>query len=291
MKIGYLSSHSVLPENPERRADAFEHDLQIECLAPAFAETGFDLCVLQWDEPETEWTEFSAVIIGTVWDYADKCDEFLSTLDKIERCGVPVFNPGELVQWNARKTYLRDLQSKGARCIPTLWPECPASADLQRAFDKLKCDDIVVKRQVGAGAFGQMRLKRGDVLPDYPYPAMIQPFMSPIQTEGEFSFIMIDGELSHALLKRAKAGEYRIQSLYGGFEEKIDPSEKDIAAARAVLETLSTMPLYARVDMIRTDDGALTLMELELIEPYLYPVQADRLGEMFAAAMVRRLRG
>ena len=100
---------------------------------------------------------------------------------------------------------------------------------------------------------------------------------------------MIDGERSHALIKRAKKGDYRIQSLYGGTEERIPPSEADIEAARNVLSVLEEAPLYARVDMIRGGEGDLLLMELELIEPYLYPLQADALGEMFAAALKRRL--
>ncbi len=100
---------------------------------------------------------------------------------------------------------------------------------------------------------------------------------------------MIDGELSHALIKRAKSGDYRIQSLYGGMEDKVHPSTDEIEAARSVLAHLEEMPLYARVDMVRGKDGALWLMELELIEPYLYPEQADQLGALLATALSARL--
>ena len=120
---------------------------------------------------------------------------------------------------------------------------------------------------------------------------MVQPFLPTIQTEGELSFIFIDGDLSHALIKRAKPGDYRIQSSYGGQEETIVPDGSDLDAARAVLDTLDETPLYARVDMLRHPDGSLLLMELELIEPYLYPEQGARLGERMAKAVAARLKG
>lgn len=37
--------------------------------------------------------------------------------------------------------------------------------------------------------------------------------------------------------------------------------------------------------MVRAADGGLILMELELIEPYLYPVQDDDFATRFAAAL------
>ncbi len=121
------------------------------------------------------------------------------------------------------------------------------------------------------------------------HPMMVQPFLPMIETEGELSFIFIDGELSHALIKRAAPGDYRIQSLYGGVETAIVPDGEDVRAARAVLDTLDDTPLYARVDMLRDGEGGLLLMELELIEPYLYPVQGPDIGRLLASAVRKRL--
>ncbi len=290
MKIAYLSAYSVLPENPNRRSDAFEHDLQFACLSEPMAAAGHELLVVQWDRGDVDWAQFDAALIGATWDYTDKRDAFQARLEEIEALGVPVFNPSFLVRWNSRKTYLRELEDKGIACIPTIWADCPTAHELEAAFDTLKSQRIVVKRQVGAGAGGQILINRDDPLSDYAYPAMIQPFMSSIQQEGEYSFIMIDGELSHALIKRAKTGDYRIQSAYGGYEEPIVPSADDLAAANSVLAVLDEIPLYARVDMIRGNDGHLLLMELELIEPYLYPEQSDELGVLAFRALCKRVR-
>jgi glutathione synthase/RimK-type ligase-like ATP-grasp enzyme len=119
---------------------------------------------------------------------------------------------------------------------------------------------------------------------------MVQPFLPAIAEEGELSFVFIDGEPSHALRKRPAQGDYRIQSLYGGRESAFDPAPSEIAAASAVLAALPVAPpVYARIDMLRDNDGALRLMEAELIEPYLYPEQGERVGEHLARALARRL--
>ena len=42
--------------------------------------------------------------------------------------------------------------------------------------------------------------------------------------------------------------------------------------------------------MLRAEDGQLLLMELELIEPYLYPIEGPELGKRMAAAIARQIR-
>ena len=288
-KIAYLASRVTLPGSPIRRTDAFEHDYMMDALRGPFAARGMRVEDVAWDDPKADWADYAAVIIGTTWDYWDRLEEFLSALERIEG-QTRLFNGSALVRWNARKTYLRELETKGAKLIPTLWLDVADKAAAKAAFDTLGADDLVFKRQVGAGAKDQHRVKRGEPIPAMPHAMMVQPFLPMIQTEGELSFIFIDGEFSHALIKRAQPGDYRIQSTYGGREEKITPSAEDLAAARAIIGTLDEAPLYGRVDMLRGDGGGLLLMGLEVIEPYLYPVEGPELGERMAAGVARRLR-
>jgi hypothetical protein len=287
-KIAYLASRVTLPGSPIRRTDAFEHDYTMDALRGPFAARGMRVEDVAWDDPKADWADYAAVIIGTTWDYWDRLEEFLAALERIEG-QTRLFNGAALVRWNARKTYLRELETKGAKLIPTLWLDVADEAAAKAAFDTLGADDLVFKRQVGAGAKDQHRVKRGEPIPAMPHPMMVQPFLPMIQTEGELSFIFIDGEFCHALIKRAQPGDYRIQSTYGGREEKITPSAEDLAAALAIIGTLDEAPLYGRVDMLRGDGGGLLLMELEVIEPYLYPVEGPELGERMAAGVAQRL--
>ena len=286
--IAYLASQATLPGSPTRRSDAFEHDRMMDALTAPFAARGMTIEDVDWANEEEDWTRFDAVIIGTTWDYWDRQHAFLDTLDRIERVA-PLYNSAALVRWNSDKRYLRRFETTPVPLIPTLWIEKVDQAAFAEAFEILGSNDLVFKRQVGAGADGQFRLSPSDALPDMPHPMMVQPFLSMIQEEGELSFIFIDGEFSHALLKQAKAGDYRIQSTYGGTETPVAPTETDLGSAQQVLSVLDETPLYARVDMLRGEDGALRLMELELIEPYLYPVEGPELGPRLAAAVAKRL--
>lgn len=287
-KIAYLSSKVTLPGSPIRRSDAFEHDRMMDALRPAFEALNMSVHDVDWADTDIDWSEYDAALVGTTWDYWDHWDKFLKTLANIEAT-IPLFNGAKLVRWNSHKGYLRNLEEKGARLIPTLWIERVTAENAQEAFDTLGSDTLVFKRQIGAGADGQHRIKRGEALPDMPNPMMVQPFLPKIVEEGEISFIFIDGDFSHALIKRAAKGDYRIQSTYGGTEEAITPSETDLSDAKAILEALDETPLYVRVDMLRGDDGGLLLMEMELIEPYLYPVEGPELGPRMAVAVQKRL--
>ncbi len=288
MRIAFLACALTLPDSPERRPDAFEHDQMMECLTPALAAHGASIDAIRWDAENIDWRSYDAVLIGSAWDYQDNLAEFLTRLDVIESQTI-LFNSSQIVRWNCRKTYLKDLAAKGVATVPTLWLDTPDAGSLTGAFDALGSDDLVLKRQVGANAEGQFRLHRGDPLPALSDPMMAQPFLPAIQSEGELSLIFIDGEFSHGLVKSAADGEYRIQSSYGGSERRHSPSASDLTVAQSVLEALDDAPLYARVDMVRGDDGALMLMELELIEPFLYPMQADDFGERIYEALARRL--
>jgi len=287
--IAYLACATTVPGSGERRGDAFEHDLMIEAIEPALAKRGLTLRVIDWEAPLEEFDGVTLAMIGTTRNYWDKAQVFLDKLDALRARGISLCNPLDLVRWNITKTYLRELEANGARTIPTLWVDEVTPSHVADGFRALGSDDVVWKRQVGAGASGQHRLSPRDDVPAMPHAMMAQPFLPTIQTEGELSFIYIDGEFCHALLKRAAQGDYRIQSAYGGVEEAITPDHRDRAAANAVLAMLDTLPLYARVDMVRNGEGDLLLMELELIEPFLYPLQGPELGPRMAAALKKRL--
>ncbi len=290
LKIAFLACPDTLPGSPTRRPDAFEHDLLLGALRDGLGDRA-ELTDIDWRAPLDVLAGFDLAYLGTPWDYTEAKDEFLARLDALEAAGVVVANPAEVIRWNADKLYLRELETRGCPSIATLWPEAPGPADIHAAFDHFGCDRVVVKRRVGAGAIGQDSFHRSDAAIDawqMDQPAMIQPFLPAIQSEGELSFIFIGGALSHALIKRAAAGDYRIQSLYGGSEVPLDPAPADREAAEAVMAMLpfSEPPAYARIDMVRLEDGMLAVIEAELIEPYLYPEQGPEFGRKLADALL-----
>ncbi|MCA8968837.1 MAG: hypothetical protein KDC95_03610 [Planctomycetes bacterium] len=290
-RVAFLSASCMVLQDASKREDAWEHDLEFEPLQRACAERGIELVTRIWDDPELVIDDFDAFVVGTTWDYQERVDEFLAMLGRVaER--KPLFNPLEVVRWNLDKRYLRELDARGVRVVPTLWAEDAGDATILDAFDHFGTERLVVKPVVGAGAWRQVLVSRDAPLPPReqrpPAQAMVQPFLESVTTEGEYSFLFFDGEFSHCALKRPAAGDYRVQSLYGGREVMHEPSEHEIAACKLVLAAARERLLYARVDMVRYADE-LALIELEVVEPYLYPEQGPQLGERFAAALERML--
>ena len=291
--IAFLACQGTLPGSSRRRSDAYEHDRQFSAIKDGLAGSEAELTAIDWRAPIKQFAQFDAALVGTAWDYQDLTEEFLAKLAALENAGIALHNPSAIVRWNSDKQYLRELTQLGARTIPTLWVDRPMREDIERGFTELKCDKLVVKRQVGAGAEGQSLLTKGSpALEEWAMdlPAMIQPFLPAITEEGEYSFVFVEGIFSHALIKRAASDDYRIQSLYGGREDAIDPAPSDLSDAQRIVDLLPfPVPLYARIDMVRGDDGRLLLMEAEMIEPYLYPEQGQEFGKMVASALLSRL--
>lgn len=288
MNIAFLACSTTLPGAPDRRADAFEHDQQMAALVAALR-PGESVTDIDWQAPLEAFAGFDAALIGTPWDYWDNREAFLAKLDAIAALGVRVCNDPAVVRWNIDKGYLGELGARGVATIPTLLFDNPGCAEIMAAFEHFGCDRLVVKRRVGAGAEGQFDFTReSPPVADWRmgHAALVQPFLPGIVEEGEHSLIFIDGEFSHGLIKRPAPGDYRVQSLYGGWDTAVTPAPADLAAAQAVIAGLPfPAPLYARIDLVRGPDGGLLLMEAELIEPFLYPLQGPELGPRLLAAL------
>ena len=71
----------------------------------------------------------------------------------------------------------------------------------------------------------------------------------------------------------------------GGVDSYAVPPNGAVALAEAALAAAPAAALYARVDMIAAANGALRIMELELIEPALFLHHAPDKGVAFASAV------
>ena len=288
MKIAYLTSQKCLPGEFSRPEDLKEHGLMMTALLLAKPDN-WVLQAIAWDTKNVNWHEYHAVVIGTTWDYCDRYDEFLAALKTINQ-NTTLFNSLNLVRWNSNKQYLRELEKKSIGIVPTFWVDDPSeTVQWASLFAQFDTDTLVAKQQIGANAEGQFLLHPHEQAPQLTQAMMVQPFLPAIQEEGEYSLIFINGEFSHAALKRPKTGDYRIQASYGGAEFVARLSEDEINTAKFAVQAIEELPLYARVDMVRGETGELLLMELELVEPYLYPEQGESLGTILFDALKFRL--
>lgn len=298
-KVAILASDNMMPGHPNERADFFERDEEMGKLVPAFAAQGMALDLIPWRGASEKADEYDAMLPLLVWDYFEGNETaFTAEMAKIE-AKTKLFNKFSTLKWNANKSYLDELEHEGAPVIGTITVDRVSERAVNKAFAELETDTLVIKPQIGGGAWRQVLYKKGEPFPSRaelpPEGAMIQAFLPSVIEEGEYSFLYFGGQFSHGLIKRPKKGDYRIQSLYGGTEETYEPSSAERASARAVLNALDFTPLYARVDLLRGLDGRLKLIELEMIEPYLYLAHAEGEGaenegaQKLAQALAKKL--
>ena len=95
--------------------------------------------------------------------------------------------------------------------------------------------------------------------------------------------MVFNGNYSHAVLKKAKLGDFRVQDDFGGTVNSYDPTKEEIAFAEKVFQSCKSMPLYGRIDIVWDENRKFYLSELEIIEPELwirnYPKSAERIAE------------
>ena len=238
------------------------------------------------------WTEvgdlggIDLVLPLVAWGYHLDPPRWHALLDRLEGERVTTLNPVALLRWNSDKSYLAELAEAGIATVPTRRVEAldaAALADAHAAFGP----QLVVKPLVSAGGDGIHRIGPGDGVPDDArgQPMLVQPFLTSVIGEGEYSLLLFGGEFSHALVKRPKPGDYRVQLHHGGSDEPCDPPAGAIELAKAALAAAPAAAAYARVDLIRLSDGSLAVIELELIEPALWLEHAPDKGASFAEAI------
>ncbi|MBR7747221.1 ATP-grasp domain-containing protein [Undibacterium baiyunense] len=267
-----------------------------QLLPAALAALGAQVSICIWTDPQVQWKSFDAVIIRCPWDYHEKLSDFLTWLDRLRALKVKVVNDLDTLAWNLNKKYLFELSQQQLAVIPSLCVMPDQQDSLTELMARLDSSQIVVKPVQSAGAWRTLRVTADNLLEterDFSIwrqqqDFLVQPFMPEIMSEGEWSLIFFDGKFSHALLKRAKAGDFRVQSDHGGTVHAVEVSAQMQAQAQTILSALKRMPCYARVDGVLRD-GQFMLMELELLEPELFLELDPQAPQRFAQAIMRAL--
>jgi glutathione synthase/RimK-type ligase-like ATP-grasp enzyme len=163
---------------------------------------------------------------------------------------------------------------------------------MEQAAAAFGTDRLVAKPRVSHSAWQTIRWSPGDGLDEGPTgPAIVQPYLPAIETDGELSLIFFGGAYSHAVRKVPQPGDFRVQPEYDGIITACVPDADEMEAARVILAAVEEDLLYARVDLSRGLDGKPVLIELELIEPDLYLGYDEADGTGFARAVAERLAG
>jgi glutathione synthase/RimK-type ligase-like ATP-grasp enzyme len=274
-------------------------DLMPEVDAPlvaALEARGARVHAPRWNAPEVAWSGFDVAVVRTTWDYTADRDGFVAWADATAAL-TSLWNAPEVLRWNTHKSYLLELEDRGAPVVPTAWLARGDRIDLAELLASRGWSRAVVKPAVGGSSEGVERVERdtaasaqrhldellavGDVL--------VQPYLAAVETRGELSVIVVDGEVSHAVRKLPRTGDYRIQEEFGGRNvlEELDRDTRELASW--LVEATGAELLLARVDLLEDEVGSLQLVELEATEPDLYLGVAPAAADLVAAAVLRRV--
>lgn len=269
-------------------------------------------------EPEP-WTDIDPnthlaadpVVLRSTWDYHRLPTMFAAWLAAMADSGRVLLNPADVVRGNIDKIYLQGLAAAGIAIPKTRWLDTPDAASLAAILREEQWRQAVIKPRIGATAHGTFLIAADALLatrssghaasvsegwpsddelaPGRASGALVQEFIPEIHDRGEVSMVYACGQFSHAVVKRGKAGDFRVQKDFGGVAEPMAPSAALLAFGQSVMAHVPESCAYARVDVVESARGPV-LMELELIEPELYfgiaPGAAERMARVIADRLV-----
>ena len=202
-----------------------------------------------------------------------------------------------MIEWNSKKSYLKDLSRAGVEIIDTYWLKKEELHKLPEIMKEKNWKDCVIKPTVSCAGYKTYHFNEAHALEmgrscleeeidDW----MLQPFKREILEEGELSFVFINGNYSHSVIKKAAEGNFLVgKALHGGITQKAFPKASHIAKAAHILQLCGEGTLYGRIDAIVKND-ALILAEAEFIEPVLFAAYEEGFTQKFASAINQRVR-
>jgi hypothetical protein len=260
-----------------------------------------------WDDPSADWTAYDTVVVRSVWDADQRRDEFVAWAHRVAG-GARLLNPAPVLEWNTDKRYLGELPAAGIPTVPTVFlaPGHPLRDELLAELGDPA--EIVVKPAQSAGARDTARFAASGGLEaaaaltahihDSGKVAMVQPYLTAVDTLGETALLYFGGAYSHAI-RKGPILEVGALPITGddAADPQISAREPSPAERRlgdraiAWLTQRFGVPLaYARIDLVPGPDGAPVVIELELTEPQLYLPYADGAARRLAST-VRALAG
>jgi glutathione synthase/RimK-type ligase-like ATP-grasp enzyme len=263
-----------------------------DALVGALADLGVHAEWAPWDSG-ADFASADLVVLRSTWDYTERLAEFLAWCDTVPALA----NPASVLRWNTDKSYMVELADKGVPIVPTTLLE-PGDRPAWPT------GEFVVKPAVGAGSKGVLRVADGDFAAADAHweslgvKALVQPYQSNVDSQGESALVFFGGQYSHAFTKGAMLTDDAEMDSSGHYiVERLKPATPDAAQRRVAEDALDAASgllglrradlLYARVDLVSGADGAPLLLELELSEPSLGFRQTDDSAPLRFASAVR----
>lgn len=285
------------PDEPSRAPVFLVTCEEQACLNPddqhlqrALEDAAYVVRTVVWTDPGVDWSVAGACLVRSVWDYHLQPRRFRRWVETVAELTTLINGP-ELIIPNMHKRYLRQLAALGVPTVETVWISPGTRTCLDEVLAVAGWEQALVKPAVSASAWKTAKVRPGDPAGQQlvdeilqTTDVMVQPYLTRIEADGEVAVVAIRGDITH--------GAQRVSPLTGnildtreGIACAIADDERHLA--EQVLGVLPVTPEFARIDIVRDDNGHALLGELELIDPVLYlrygPTAIDRLLELVSS--------
>jgi len=308
MKIGFVSCEDLSRYFESEGDPLYTHDDLVA--AEELIKRGHEVEPVMWGVPTEELGKYDVLVVRSPWDYMENektRNSFVSWIGELGNSNIRVENDPGLMHWNLDKTYLRDLSEAGVEIVPTTFLIEPNSLNTTVVDEYISnWGEVVIKPCVSAAAKDTFKVKNISQLTNLEEKNgkiegsleefqngrsfMLQPFLSSIQSFGEWSLIFFGGEYSHAVRKIPPSGGWLVQDELGGSVKTETPPDEVIQAGNKVISKilaayngrtksdLKKLPLYARVDFVYGPENEIFLGEVEMVEPELFFLDRKKTG-------------
>lgn len=250
-------------------------------LLEALRERGADAEVRRWEDTDASTLDTDLVLVRRLDLDPGRREDLLAWAHETST-SITVLNPVDVLRWNSHRSYLLELEDRGAPLVPTAWMAQGDRIDLGALLERRgwsralvqaavpgaeAAGTIVTADQVAAGQLALDGLLQGD-------DATLQA----LPTEGDSaeltSAIVVDGKVVR--LVRRGAG--------------LEPVESPDAAALAswVVEATGVDLLVARVDLRSDELGTWQLVAIDAAAPDVPLERFPDLAGTIADAILRR---
>jgi glutathione synthase/RimK-type ligase-like ATP-grasp enzyme len=257
---------------------------------------GFLVQAVSWDDAAFDWNTCDAYVFRSCWNYFERPLEFKRWLERMGQLKKPFLNSLATVQWNHDKNYLKRFERAGIDIVQTSWSDSNCSLSLKEVFARNRWSRAVVKPTISGTSLhtwvatveslGRDQARLDALLAER--EMMVQEYVSEIETAGEWSLVFLGGRYSHAVRKLPAAGDFRVQSEFGGLWHAAQAPRELSRLAERIHQVVEEDLLYVRIDGIEAR-GRFLLMEFEALEPSLFFAAAPAAAMMFADQLEQRL--
>lgn len=236
---------------------------------------GCNASIVPWDDTSVSYQQFDTAVVRSCWDYQHRLPEFIKRMQAIEQHCRLVNNASTII-WNSNKRYLQWLSDHEVPTVPSFFID--DHMNLTPFCWNFSTDKVIVKPSIGASGHHTYLVDAQDFNSIKKHvlhltrnqSAVLQPFIKSVQTDGERSAVIIDGDPVFAMKKKPAENGFLVHEHWGGTYSETFLTHKDRLFLKHLIKVLNPIPMFMRVDFLYDEQQQPLLLELEMIEPNLY---------------------